>query len=621
MSALLSLIRPLTGSKEFVRNIIQVLLAESRIVTKEELQRLLKESRPLISIKSPYKAPGFLSVNIMSLSHLGSLKFIIEIVTEFLVPGKKLSILSINAADFHFNGISDNFYTALGLVINIEHEADLEVINEQKVILESQLRLGLSSSYHALRILEMKELLQDKRTLLIYERMERLIRQGHFDKRLIAEMQQFLVMTTEAFRLKRTLLHLNRLICLIYLFKRNMEKAHLESPLGRLCFIKVMRCKVVSNDKQIPVIGVLLAVNLIAAQEIFEGTNLCKAVESVVPGLRVKRASLLSIFTGQSDIKILYAEFTKSDEKSFVKEDLTKLRKGLHEAIMNQLEEFLHPIFMPHNEEEIIRNMVTLSKQLRYVKDIPQVIITFKEHTSREISFTVILVRVFKKEALPIEKLFQGSTAEFVKERIKNVGFIRKKHPKEGVVFYLHLRKTNFIRQDHSLDLYKARQWVLDEIIAYVGQIRDYNGGMLAKQREVFEHIKSVLGDMTGKEEFLLENFFYMITPVIMKSLLDYCIIIKWFRFFITSLEGASTEKLYEKEEGGILLIAIRSPKKTRMASLYTSILDANLHGTNFASLLLKHEGEYIISLIYRFQHEVEKMQWREDIVHLFGSC
>ncbi|MCX6995337.1 MAG: hypothetical protein NTY13_05980 [Chlamydiae bacterium] len=79
MSALLSLIRPLTGSKEFVRNIIQVLLAESRIVTKEELQRLLKESRPLISIKSPYKAPGFLSVNIMSLSHLGSLKFIIEI--------------------------------------------------------------------------------------------------------------------------------------------------------------------------------------------------------------------------------------------------------------------------------------------------------------------------------------------------------------------------------------------------------------------------------------------------------------------------------------------------------------------------------------------------------------
>ncbi|MEI6531479.1 MAG: hypothetical protein WCN87_01515, partial [Chlamydiota bacterium] len=569
MNPLLATIRPLAGSKEAVGHVIQTLLTQNRVRTQEELQHLLKDPRPLIFFAAPSKAPGTLTCFLLNRSHLDALKFCMELVTGFLVPSKKLAISSFFAADFHFDEISDNLYTAVELIVNIETEADLEAIEQQKIILESQLQLGLSSSYHAIRIFEIKDLLQDKRTLLIYERMETLVRRGRFDKHLIAEMQQFLVMTTEAFRLKRTLLHLNRLICLIYLFKRSLEASHIKDPLERQCFVKVMRCQIKSEDKQIPVIGVLVALNLIASQEIFEGGDLHKAVDSLLPGLRFKRASLLPVFTGQSDRKVLYAEFVKPDEKPFAKDELSKLRKGIYEAILNQVEEFLHPIFMPHNEEETIRNMLTLSKQLRFVKDIPQVIITFNEHTGRELSFTVILVRLLKTEALSIEKLFEGSSLEFVKERIKSVGFVRKKHLKEANVFHLRLKKKSFIRQDRSLDLYKARQSVLDEIVACVGPVRDYNGGMLAKQREAFAHIKILLGTLAVEKEFLLENFFYMITPVIMKNLLDHNTIKNWFLFFVTSLEEASIEKLYEKEEGGVLLITVKSPKKERMASLY----------------------------------------------------
>ena len=84
-----------------------------------------------------------------------------------------------------------------------------------------------------------------------------------------------------------------------------------------------------------------------------------------------------------------------------------------------------------------------------------------------------------------------------------------KKHRKEASVHRVKVPKEQFLRRDHSIDLYKARQTVVSEISRVVGEIRDYNGGMISKQNELLCSVKRLLGDMKNSDELLLENFFY----------------------------------------------------------------------------------------------------------------
>lgn len=608
-------ITPLYGDPALTKKVVEEVLKPS---SEEELQTLLKTELPLLHFTLSSMAPCTLSFYLVSISRQDAFKFFFELITRFLVPGKKLTAIMLFASDFRFEGLSDDLFTAAELAVAIDDPADLEVIQQQKPVIESQIRLGITSAYHALRILEMKELLNDDKTMLIHDRIAALARRKRFDIRLLAEMQQFLVTTTEAFRGKRTIHHLNRLICLLYLFKRNMEDFVKEE---RHCLIKIMRGQIRSEEKSTPVIGILVAVNLISEQEVFEEPNLFKAVESVIPTLKVKRGSFFSSYTGQSDLKFLYAEFYKPGEEAFTHDEVKKLRKMLPESVIGQVEELLHPIFMPHNEEEIIRNIVTLAKQLRFVKDIPQVIITFHDHTGSDLSFTIILLRLLHKNDQPIEKLFAGSSAEFVKERVKVVGFLRKTYPKEASVFQLRIKKKPFMRQDRSIDLYKARQVVLEALVSALGPVRDYNGGMLSKHREVFAALQGILFPLSPEDEFLLENFFYGITPVIMKNLLEPKILALWFSFYSGVLLDEVSDKLYEKEEDGALFLAITSRKKERIRALYESLVEANLHSTHFAAVMLKQGGLHSLALFYKPIHVEEKIQWREGVVHLLGNC
>ena len=148
---------------------------------------------------------------------------------------------------------------------------------------------------------------------------------------------------------------------------------------------------------------------------------------------------------------------------------------------------------MPRNEEEVMRNILILTNQIKYVRDIPQVAITFDEQAYAHLYFTVILARLLKPESTSLADLFKkgNSIAEYLHDRTKVMGFVRKKYAKEATVFRLKLPKDGFLRADHSIDLYKARQTVVGELLKVVGEIRDYNGGMISKQHELLSTIRS----------------------------------------------------------------------------------------------------------------------------------
>ena len=72
-----------------------------------------------------------------------------------------------------------------------------------------------------------------------------------------------------------------------------------------------------------------------------------------------------------------------------------------------------------------------------------------------------------------------------------------------------------FLRKDSSVNLPRARQVVLNELHRAFGEVRDYNGGLIAKQLENLSALKTLLGATAKEHAFALENFFFSIEPLI----------------------------------------------------------------------------------------------------------
>jgi len=217
---------------------------------------------------------------------------------------------------------------------------------------------------------------------------------------------------------------------------------------------------------------------------------------------------------------------------------------------------------MPRNEEEVMRNIITLSNQLKLSRDLPQVITSFDSQTEDELSFTVIWLRVVKEDDRPIQQAFdiQTSFLKFELDRVKKVGLLRKKYLKEVTVFKVRFPSSNFLRSDHSVDLFKARQSIVIELQRVLGEYRDYNGGMIAKQHEQFLSLKALLPSLDDNDELVLENFFHSIYPVELRSVFNPFYLKKMFTMFLEAVkknkEGAAENSIFQmSDEAGVYLL------------------------------------------------------------------
>jgi hypothetical protein len=175
------------------------------------------------------------------------------------------------------------------------------------------------------------------------------------------------------------------------------------------------------------------------------------------------------------------------------------------------------------------------------------VIVNFHKQTAFEVSFIIILLRLKKTQERPFKELLHRSSTilNFYNHDVKIVGLLRKKYPKEAHVIEVRLHKKQFLRKDFSLDLYKARLCVVSEITRLIGDVRDYNGGMIAKQYEVLSALKESLLQEGVHNDFLLENFFYSLTPNYMQSILSPLLLKKAFLTLLKVLEHEFHKNLY----------------------------------------------------------------------------
>lgn len=557
--------------------------------------------------------PGDMSFFAISRYRTNSFKFFFEMISRWLVPGKRLDVLLIHAVDFAIPDICLDKYTLCEVVVRIESEEDFQHVKANLPILESEIRLGINSSYYARKILEIRGLTANDKTAHIQENITNLVarRPALFDQDLINEMQHVLVVCHDDFKENRCSHHLTRIIALTYLFRKWILSTIKKNPFKRYISLKIFCSHINFNQSRRKVLGVLIALNFIKENEIFEKAQLLKAIRQFIPDAEVVEGSYLAHRRGGEQVCSLYFELEKATGQDFDSAEINKLRAELPNELKNHVEQLVHPVFMPRNEEEILRNIMILSDQIKFSCDIPHAIISFDEQTHTELSFNVILVRLCDSNAPSVQNEFESkdSPFEFIYDWSKVLGTLKKKLTKTATVFRLRFSKEPFHRKDQTVDLYRARKAVAEELERVLGDVRDYNGGMFSKQNELLDSARGLLGDKALLHEYLFENLFFSLQPVVMRTILEAEALSE---LFIHLLELSN-----EEEDGGKL---IRTPyfvfgvfrykpeEIYKKEALQKNIQQLNVQSFDLAHACIKIENIWHLGFVYRCdqQHKQE---------------
>lgn len=501
---------------------------------------------------------GHLSLHLVCRHRLNVGKFFYEMIHRWLLPGRRLDVAFFFSSDFKYPDVGPHLYTIAEMAIRFDKEVDRDHIEHNLRVIETEIRLGMVSVYHASRLLEMHLLSAQEKNGILQEKISKLIQRNpeEIDYDIFGELQHFVVMSKEEFKTPRDPRHLSRLVTLFYLFRKSIERDQEKKPGKRHIRLKLASVQLDLPWGQKKVLGVCVALNFLRLNELFEERHLIRALQNGLPGIKAVADSFF-VNEGDQGIHTLYLEIEKENGEDFTFSELQHLRKFLPEEVKRTVEVPHSSIFMPRNEEEIIRHVVSLSGQLRFVKDLPQVILIFDEQKEGDLYFTVLLVRILYPNSSSIQTLFskEDSVMTYIPDRVKRVGMLRKRYPKEATVFRLRFSSKPFLRDDHSVDLFRARQAIIQEMQRLIGDVRDYNGGMIAKQIELLGALQQLLGNDRASRR-LLESFFHAIYPIEARSIVPPEQLKKLFLLWKQLLEDPSQKIMTQQDEHAIYVMA-----------------------------------------------------------------
>lgn len=617
--------------RELIQTTLLQILPEEyfRLETQDHQLQYLRSLLPLMTGFICQTAPGNMSFFSIFKYRENAFKFIFEMISRWLVPGKRLNVLAVYAVDFSFPTLSNDIYTLFEIMISVENKEDLEQIQRNLPIIESEISLGVVSSYYGRRILEVKGISNDEKTTMIQEQIANVIKRQPqtISHDAFTEMQHVLVMCRDDFKAARDVRHLSRIICVQYLFRQTLRREIKKGTKKRHLYTKLFRALLRESGSIKPVLGIVVAINFLKDKEALEERHLLNAIQRHIPGVRGVQNSYYLNRRGTEPICTLYLEIEKENGQQFTKDEIRFLRQKLPSDLEGHIEHFMHPVFMPRNEEEIMRNILALSSQIRYLRDIPQMFISFDEQSHLHLFFTVILVRIKKGNEPSIEELFKKSNTflEYRHDRCKVIGFLKKKYQKEATVFIAKMPKEKFLRQDHSIDLNKARQTVAIEISSVLGDVRDYNGGMISKQNELLCAVRNLIKEGVKYDEILLENFFYSLNPVIMRTVLEPEALKKLFLMLLQCI----SDEVFKKEtyairiraEPAFVFLLIVAEDKQIEEQINQALKPLALASTALASSFVFVSNIPYLGYIYRCDDPLKQRQFCITVQHALGVC
>src|SRR3990172_1813788 len=639
-------------------DILQELSCEKTSFPAKQTIARLNGLLPIMIWNEPATAPCIASCILLCPSDFtsGIGRHFCDSLSRWLVPGKFLNICSAQSLNFRFWAFREQFYFIQQVLLDIYDERELAVAKSNWEHLSKEIRLNILAVKHARHVVSIKKLSSDEKRVIIEESIASVIdrpskddrnvfdqmhhflikltaeekitqikerftpfmeqRPKFFDRDIFNEIKQFVILYSDKFTAYRDLRHVGRIISFHFLFRKILQKELIKAPNERHLSLKLLKVQLTEPGTQNmfkTALGLLGGINVLRENEVFEERNIFETIQHCLPGVCKIKDSFVLDRRSHDPIRLFYIEVEKLDGKDFTLEEVRGLRKRLPREIKDSIESVIHPVFMPRNEEEIMRNILILSQQLKFLHDLPQVVISFDEQTETGLSFTVIALRILKPHDLSCHAIFSSaqSKLKFESLEVRQVGLLRKKYLKEANVFKARIEKRQFLRKDHSLDLFKARQAVSCELNRLFGGIRDFNGGILSKQQEVFQEFRDSIKDSEQNNDFLLKNFFYSLTPPLRQSFLLPSVLKKLFAMLLIAIEHDYNKEpffLKAKEEEDLILLMGASPHSNFKENVFSTITHLQISSSDLTFTYVNNYNIHCLGYIYHShdQHQRE---------------
>ncbi len=552
----------------------------------------LNQALPIVQISEEDEAPSILSLKVLvreEHTH-GVGLFLCRMIDEKLLPGKKMAVTYLRSLSFKFIVKPKQPYYIIEFFINVESSADLQMIKKNFPRFEEEVRLTTLGVEHARKLVLAKgHSLEEKRMILLenftslvkstsdfdrkslFEDVQRLFLKGiheespdkipdhllpfidakpkKFDHHIFNEVENLSILFHEDFSRKRSLSHLSKIISYLYLFRKIITYSIHIKPDKRHVSFKLIQLKV----EGVPTLAVLLGVNLVRPCESLEEEDLLQAIQKTIPSVRLLPGSNVINEQGKKRVSTLYLEIQKEDHTPFKGDNLKLLKKRVPKEIQQSIQRAKKEVQSHLSDDETTRNILILTKEIKSIHDAAKIIIQYHNQTPSHIQFSVILAQLHEPDALPLS--FASSPPITIrKSERKVVGILKKRYIKE---VYLY----DVIIQKGERDLRSARRQTFAYFKSHLHKLHDFNGGMVSRKYENLATFKALLENPPS--DFLVENYFYSITPPFMQTLTPPKVLKDHFNLFLKALDHdfQSGEPLFlEKRTDNYALFVICAP-------------------------------------------------------------
>lgn len=590
---------------------------------------------PFVSWSPLEPGSNFMEVTVLchaQFSH-GTGRFLSDLLSRRLIPGKIVELGGTRTLSFFFSPDDKQEYLINQRLIIENDLASMDLIRKNLPALAQEIQLTLLTITKARHFLSLKPenetratLLHEMQHLTPFEELHQIIRRLSaektaaeirdyltpyyqkrpkvFDRDIFEEIKPFTTIYNEKFIGSRNIHFIGRLVSYHFYFKRMFKERSLDEPFSRQILLKVFRGK--------GFLGILLGIDLFGDNEVLKKHHVIEAIRNCLPDFQTIEDSFLQ--DDSSEYRpIFYTEIRK--EGPISSEDILTIRQKLPLELKQCIQSLSNPLFMLRNEEDQLRYMISLSRELRFVKDIPQVAISFEDQTMEDLSFSVVLLRILKTGALPLKEILTRINFKTHLREVKNIGWIRNKYPKEVAIFKVSLPKRLFLRKDHSIDLPKARQELLSELNHHFKEVRDYNGGLLSKQLENLEDLKKLLGSLAEENAFPLENYFFSLEPLIAQTTINPMLLKEGFLLLLQLMKEQSPYAVKSSKEGTLAGFIISSSEEKES---YISFLETARDSYDSVSYSLTHIQDLTCLAVFYSNKDSTKQREFEDLLRCF---
>ena len=138
-----------------------------------KLQRLL----PLLDWSVGDKTPTSVSVTLLCSADYthGAGRFVCDMCSRWLIPGKQLPIVVVRSLNFTFQAYPNQKFFINELIIDIQHETDLELIRGNLPLLSQEIRQNVSAVRHARHVISTKPLSLEQKMKMVEDNIESLL--------------------------------------------------------------------------------------------------------------------------------------------------------------------------------------------------------------------------------------------------------------------------------------------------------------------------------------------------------------------------------------------------------------------------------------------------------------